>query len=162
MCNKAVTHNTCMLKYVPDQYKTQDMCDKTVRTWPGLLEFVPDRLKTQEMCDAGVMENPCTLGFVPDHLKAQEMCNKAVREDLFSLVCVPDWFVTQQQVKLWHDNNNYCDDDRLIKWHNDYQKRKAHKTQIKKELMRIAWHISRWWDWCVPQDEKKDTEKLWK
>ena len=21
--------------------------------------------------------------------------------------------------------------------------------------MRIAWHPSRWWDWCVPEDEKK-------
>ena len=24
--------------------------------------------------------------------------------------------------------------------------------------MRIAWNPSRWWDWCVPEDEKKETE----
>ena len=27
--------------------------------------------------------------------------------------------------------------------------------------MPIAWHPSRWWDWCVPKHEKKKTEKLW-
>ena len=25
--------------------------------------------------------------------------------------------------------------------------------------MRIAWHPSRWWDWCLDEDEKKETEK---
>ena len=26
--------------------------------------------------------------------------------------------------------------------------------------MPIAWYPSRWQDWCVPQDEKQETEKL--
>ena len=26
--------------------------------------------------------------------------------------------------------------------------------------MSIAWHPSRWWDLCVPEDEKKEAEKL--
>ena len=26
--------------------------------------------------------------------------------------------------------------------------------------MLIAWHPSRWWDWCVPEDGKKETEEL--
>ena len=26
--------------------------------------------------------------------------------------------------------------------------------------MPIAWHPSRWWDWCVPEDEKKQAEKF--
>ena len=42
----------------------------------------------------------------------------------------------------------------------DYKKRKAQKAKIKKELMPTAWHPSRWWDWCVPEDEKKEAEKL--
>ena len=28
--------------------------------------------------------------------------------------------------------------------------------------MLIAWHPSRWWDWCIPEDEKQETEKLWR
>ena len=27
--------------------------------------------------------------------------------------------------------------------------------------MPIAWHPTHWWDWCVPEDEKRGTEKLW-
>ena len=33
---------------------------------------------------------------------------------------------------------------------------------MKEDLMPIAWHSSRWWDWCVPKDEIKQTGKLWK
>ena len=25
--------------------------------------------------------------------------------------------------------------------------------------MPITWHPSRWWDWCVPNDEKKKRQK---
>ena len=26
--------------------------------------------------------------------------------------------------------------------------------------MPIAWHPSKWWDWCVPEEEKTETEIL--
>ena len=55
------------------------------------------------MRDAAVMENPCALEFVPDHFKIQEMCHDAFMEDTSSLQYFPDWFVTQQEVKSWHD-----------------------------------------------------------
>ena len=35
------------------------------------------------------------------------VCNEAVGDDVFSLVYVPDWFVTQQLIKSWHDNDDY-------------------------------------------------------
>ena len=73
---------------------------------------------------------------------------------------VPDWFATQQQLKIWHDDDDYCNDDELIEWYNGYQKRKAQKAQIKEELMPIAWHPSRWWGWCVPNHEKQEIKKL--
>ena len=38
----------------------------------------------------------------------------------------------------------------------------AQKAQIKKELMRVARHPSRYWDWCVPEGEKKEIGKLWR
>ena len=49
----------------------------------------------------------------------------------------------------------------LIRWRNEYKKRKAQKAQVKKELLPIAWHPSSWWDWCVSEDKKKEKEKLW-
>ena len=42
------------------------------------------------------------------------------------------------------------------------ENRKAQKAKIKEELLHIAWYPSRWWDWCILEDKKKETEKLWK
>ena len=66
-----------------------------------------------------------------------------------------------QQMKIWHDNDDYCSDDRLIGWGESYQKCKAEKVSIKEELLPIAWHPSRHWDWCATEDEKKEVEKFW-
>ena len=66
------------------------------------------------------------------------MCKRAIEADTYTLVFCPNWFVTQEQMKSWHDDDYYCNDDRMIRWYDAYQKRKAQKTQIKKGLMPIA------------------------
>ena len=48
--------------------------------------------------------------------------------------------MTQQQVKLWHDDSKYYCDDELNEWNDGYKKRKAQKAQIKEELLPFAWH----------------------
>ena len=66
----------------------------------------------------------------------------------------------QQQVKRWHDDDSeHYDKGRLIKWYEGYKSRKVQKAQIKKRLIRIAWHPLRWWDWCMSKDEKKTYKK---
>ena len=42
------------------------------------------------------------------------MCDKAVGSDSYSLQFVPDWFVIEQQIKIWHDSDDWHDDDELI------------------------------------------------
>ena len=153
MCKKVIEENPWCLKGIPDHFKTQGMCKKVIDEKPYTLEFVPDLFKTQEMCKEAVEKYLWQLDGIPDYLKTQEMCDKAVRDHYFSLQYVSNWFVTQQQVKLWHD------DDEVIEWYEGHQKRKTQKAQIKEELMPIAWHPSRRWDWCVPEYKKKDTEK---
>ena len=74
------------------------------------------------MCNKAVEVGPWQLKDVPDHLKTQRMCEKAVEEDPCSLQFALDWFVTQQQIDIWYDENEYCDDDGLIKWYEGYQK----------------------------------------
>ena len=73
-----------------------------------------------------------------------------------SLQFVPDWFVTQGQVKIWHDDGDYWDDgkDKFFKWYNGYKKWKAQKAKIKEELLTIALQPSRWWDWCMSENKK--------
>ena len=35
-------------------------------------------------------------------------------------------------------------------------KNPMHLKKISKELMPIAWHPERWWNFCLPEDEKKE------
>ena len=69
------------------------------------------------------------------------MCIRAVEAGLVLLEYVHDWFVTRGQIYLWHDEDYWHDDDKLIKWYEGYQKRKAQKA--KEELLPIAWHPDR-------------------
>ena len=59
------------------------------------------------MCERAVEDEPKTLKCFLDHFKAQEICDKAVEEDPCALEFVLDWFVTHQQVKIWHDDDYY-------------------------------------------------------
>ena len=92
------------------------ICIKALEVGLWLLKYVPDRFKTREMCDDVVQKRSRLLRYVPG------------------------WFVSQESIKLWHDDTYYCNDDDLIKWYEDHQKRKAQKSKIKDELMPIAWH----------------------
>ena len=86
-----------------------------------------------------------------------------MRDYLFSLQFVPDWLVTQQQIDILYDSDYvHNNDNEIIDWQKGYQKRRTQEAQMEKELLPIAWHPSRWQDWCMSEDKKQETEKLWK
>ena len=72
-------YRLCMMFFIPDRLKTQEMSKKAVRMDPYSLEFVTDRFKTEEMCNKAVRRKRYTLRYVSDHLKTKEMCDEAVR-----------------------------------------------------------------------------------
>ena len=114
------------------------------------------------MCDAAMRIEPYFLAKVPNLFKTQKVCNTAVSDDYFSVwfvpnCFVPDCFVTKQRIKDLWDNNSDWYNNKLIEWYDGFKARKAQKAQIMKELILIAWHPLRWWDWCVPEDEKTET-----
>ena len=131
---------------------TQEMWNEEVQRAPWRLKLVPAQFVTQEMCNEAIQSVPWMLEYVPDQYKTQEMCNEAVQSEPEVLEYVPDWFVTLQ--KMWYEEF----DDVLITWRDAYIKRKAQKAKIKEELMPVAWHPDRWWNWCVPEHEKKELE----
>ena len=60
-------------------------------------------------------------------------------------------------------NNNFYKDDpetiihvRLLAWRNAFEKRKAFKKEMSRELILVALHPTRWWDWCMSENEKKE------
>ena len=160
MCDKAVARNLYTLRFIPDHLKTQEMCNEVMRTMPDAFHLIPDHFKTQGMCIKATEVNLWQLYHVPECFKTQELCNDAVKKKPSSLQYFPDWFMAQGQIKIWHNDDDYCNDDEVIEWYEGYQGRMAQKAKIKEELLPIAFHPSRWWDWCIPEDEKKETEKL--
>ena len=79
------------------------------------------------MCEKAIEKKSTHAVHVADHFKTQEMCDKTVRDDPFSLIYVPDWFVTQQ-VKIWHDDSEYHDNDRIVEWYDGYKKTQGMKN----------------------------------
>ena len=118
------------------------------------------------------------MAYVPDHFKTQEICDKGVWEDSSFLQYVPDWFVTWEWVDMWHDDyydddgghwdddddddNSDDNEDKSFEWYEKKKKRKAQKASIKEELLPIAWLPSRYWDWCMSEDEKKSLMSRYK
>ena len=84
------------------------------------------------MCNDVVFIIPCLLKFVPDYFKSREMCEMAVRIKPRSLEYVPDWFVTQVEIRILHDDYDYCDDDDIIEWYDGYQNVRPKKHKYKK------------------------------
>ena len=74
--------------------------------------------------------------------------------------------VDLDKINLDDDNNFYEDDPdtiinaRLLAWLNKFEKPKALKKTIDEELMLIAWHPTRWSDWCLSEDEKKRIDSI--
>ena len=44
----------------------------------------------------------------------------------------------------------------LLRGRDAYRKRKTQKAKIKEELIPVAWHPDRWWDWYVPEHKKRN------
>ena len=99
-----------------------------------VMKYVPDHFKTEEMCNRAVYDCPWMLGEVSDHLKTREICNEAVGRHLCLLEHISDWFITRQEIKIWHDDDYWHEDDVIIKWYQGCKKHKDQKVKIKEEL----------------------------
>ena len=156
ICNEVVQGKPYTLGHVLDHFVTQEMWNEVMYDNPAAYFHVPDRFITQEMCIKAIEVDLWQQYDVPDHFKTQEMCDDVVWGGPFSLQYVPYWFLTQQQIKSWHDDNRkIIDDNRVVEWYEGYQKRKAQKAKIKEELMMFAWHPDRVMDWCMSEDKKR-------
>ena len=50
MCDKIISENPVSLRYVLDQYKTQQMCSRAVDDFLTALKLVPDWFVTRNFC----------------------------------------------------------------------------------------------------------------
>ena len=49
---------------------------------------------------------------------------------------------------------------RLLAWHSKFEKSKALIKELNEELMPVAWHPKRMWNFCMWEDETKETEPI--
>ena len=70
-----VIKNPEMLNFFRYYLKTKKMCNHVVGKMRYLSRYVPDQFKTQQMCDKAFIENGRTLKSVRYCYKNQEMCN---------------------------------------------------------------------------------------
>ena len=166
---------------LPDQYKTQEMCDKVVSKEPFMLKCCLDRYETQELCDKAVDAYLPPLKFVPDWFVTNKMLGKHenvvfsnddidlddIDSDVVTYFSDDIGFNTIDLNNINLDDDNFDEDDpeiiihvRLMAWCNTYKQHKACKKELRKELMLVAWNLARWWNWCIPEDEKKEIEPL--
>ena len=109
----AVKELPFQIRYVLDQYKTQEMCDrrivedlflnaggikkkkkksnKPVNNYTHALEFVPNCYKTQKPCNKAVDTYPLTIQFALECYKNKKICDKAANTCLFVFDLVAGW-----------------------------------------------------------------------
>ena len=74
------------------------MCEHADKKLPDLLRYIPYQYKTQQICGKAILENGGTLKSVPYSYKNQEMCNKAVENYPHALEFAPECFLAQKCV----------------------------------------------------------------
>ena len=64
-------------------------------------------------------------------------------------------------------DDNFDEDDRdtiifirLLAWHIKFRICKELKKELSKELMLVAWHPDKRWDWRMSKDEKKEIDTM--
>ena len=88
MCKCAVTKLPYLLRYVPDQRKTQQMCDKAISKNGGTLFLTTTKIKKYVIKQ--LINNPHALEFVLEGYKTQKMCDKAFNKSLHAFFYILD------------------------------------------------------------------------
>ena len=75
-----------LIRYVPGQYKIEQMYNKAILENDETLKSISDCYKTQEICDKAVDNYAHLLEFVPDCYKTRKMFNKALNTFLLQSI----------------------------------------------------------------------------
>ena len=76
------------------------MCKHAVKKLPYLLRYVSDQYETQQICDKAILENGETLEYILGCFKSQVICIKAV--DNYSLrVGIYSWMKKSNEKDLF-------------------------------------------------------------
>ena len=60
------------------------------------------------------------------------MCDDTAWRDPFFLQFVSDWFETEEQIDVWDDDDDCCNDNDVIEWYDGYKNKNPRKQKLKK------------------------------
>ena len=153
MCDRVVSEDRFLIVYCPNKYETQRMCDEAVDDFLAALKFIPDRFVASKM-----FKKLLTVLYADDNILY-------FNEDSGNVI-----FSCNEMGILNIDLNNdtnYNEDDpetiihiKLLAWLIKFEKRKPLKKELNEELMLVAWHPRKWWNFCMSEDEKKEIEPI--
>ena len=139
------------------------MCDEVVSNDPFMLKYYPDRYKTQKCVPDWFVTFKMIKKFDDDLLSNDDIIfdNKDSYYDTFFSVEMGILGIDLNDIN--NDDVNLDEDDLETIIHAThmagcitFNQCKAFKKDISKELMSVAWHPTRWWDWCMKEDNKID------
>jgi len=154
---------------MPDQFKTREICEYVVNKDAEMFQYVPDRLVTTPMCKDAVFDDLRNLRFVPDHI-IPDVCGSVMQDikdfeeevekvaDLIMQAAERGMQAIERLDIYWEKEIE--DTENVFEWARKCQ----HKNKfngIHAELLPVAWHPDRHWDWCMSEDEKSEISKLW-
>ena len=118
-----------------------------------MLIFCPDRYKIQKMCDETVV-----YFLQVKYLQCSIILYLLIMTYSFLMrIFVVMFFATEMGILGVNvDKTNLDDNKNLFEDHPDIN----HVKKTCKELKTVAWHSTRWWKWCLPEDEKKGKELI--
>ena len=110
-----------MLKYIPDEFKTQELCDLAIQSMVGAIKYVPFQYMTNDMCKTVVTRFSYThyldhngtlcgggygrlLQYIPAEKQTFEICDIAVKDDKDNIK-----YVKNKKYKLYNSMCNAYD-----------------------------------------------------
>ena len=173
---KAFNNSFLALIYFLDWCKTQEMCGRIVSDGLFSIRYFPDQFKTEQMCNEALDDCLAALKFVPDWLLKVKWLktyycfyadenilyfNEDSGNVIFSCNGMGILYIRLNNINVDDINYDAYDPDtnilvRLLAWHIKFENCKALKKELNEELMEIAWHPKRCWNFCMSQDEKKN------
>ena len=133
------------------------MSDKTVDDFLPTLKFVLDKFVTNKM-----IEKLYNALFADNNIFFfdKDSGNVTFSRNEIGILWVDLNYINLDDTNFNEDVHKPVIQVRLSTWRNDLKQCKLFKKEISKELMPVAWHPTRWCDWCMPKDKKKEIEPL--
>ena len=118
---------------------------------------------TRFLCLALMIKYTCKRMDVMDYLVVMRVnyrkLLKTIKKGLCQANCF-NFFSSRNSFFVKHSSFNFFSSGISLfffTWPTKFEKRKALETELNEKLIHVAWHADRWWDWGVPDDEKKET-----